>query len=224
MTARALPDRRRPIGARLRSAILPIFTGLVVAYLFLPILVMAVFGFNDIQGRFNFTWQGFTLDHWANLFGRYPALNQSLINSLIVAMVSTAVATTLGTLIAIVIAANVRIDPDRRWEDLEPRIRTALYEAFDFESRRLGQDVFLSEVQATIQRVEGVLSVDVDTLDRVRIDPVTLDADPLGLPASGRLVVETARLESDGSRILPAQVALLRPDVPDTLILTEVTS
>ena len=101
MTARALPDRRRPIGARLRSAILPIFTGLVVAYLFLPILVMAVFGFNDIQGRFNFTWQGFTLDHWANLFGRYPALNQSLINSLIVALVSTAVATTLGTLIGL---------------------------------------------------------------------------------------------------------------------------
>ena len=97
----SLPDRRRPIGSRLRSAILPVFTGLVVAYLFLPILVMAVFGFNDIQGRFNFTWQGFTLDHWANLFGRYPALNQSLINSLIVAVISTLVATTLGTLIGL---------------------------------------------------------------------------------------------------------------------------
>jgi spermidine/putrescine transport system permease protein len=96
-----LPDRRRPIGSRLRSAILPVFTGLVVAYLFLPILVMAVFGFNDIEGRFNFTWQGFTLDHWANLFGRYPALNQSLINSLLVAVISTVVATTLGTLIGL---------------------------------------------------------------------------------------------------------------------------
>jgi len=102
MTTRTpLPDRRHPIGSRLRSAILPIFTALVVAYLFLPILVMAVFGFNDIQGRFNFTWQGFTLDHWANLFSRYPALNQSLINSLVVAVISTAVATTLGTLIGL---------------------------------------------------------------------------------------------------------------------------
>jgi spermidine/putrescine transport system permease protein len=100
-TAKPLPARRRPIGSRLRSAILPVFTGLVVAYLFLPILVMAVFGFNDIQGRFNFTWQGFTLDHWANLFGRYPALNQSLLNSLIVAAISTVVATTLGTLIGL---------------------------------------------------------------------------------------------------------------------------
>jgi spermidine/putrescine transport system permease protein len=100
-TRTPLPDRRRPIGSRLRSAILPVFTGLVVAYLFLPILVMAVFGFNDIEGRFNFTWQGFTLDHWANLFGRYPALNQSLINSLLVAVISTIVATTLGTLIGL---------------------------------------------------------------------------------------------------------------------------
>jgi spermidine/putrescine transport system permease protein len=100
-TASPLPDRGRPAGERLRRAILPVFTGLVVAYLFLPIVVMAVFGFNDIQGRFNFTWQGFTLDHWANLFGRYPALNQALINSLTVAVISTVVATTLGTLIGL---------------------------------------------------------------------------------------------------------------------------
>ncbi len=85
----------------LGRAVLPVYTGLVVAYLFLPIAVMAVFGFNDIQGRFNFTWQGFTLDHWANLFNRYPALNQSLLNSLTVAAISTLVATTLGTLIGL---------------------------------------------------------------------------------------------------------------------------
>jgi len=96
-----LPDRRRPLGGRARTAVLPIYTGLVVAYLFLPIVVMAVFGFNDIQGRFNFTWQGFTLDHWANLFNRYPALNQSLLNSLTVAVISTLVATTFGTLIGL---------------------------------------------------------------------------------------------------------------------------
>lgn len=95
------PDRRRPLATRIRTAVLPVYTGLVVMYLFLPILVMAVFGFNDLQGRFNFTWQGFTLEHWANLFNRYPALNQSLLNSLIVAVVSTTVATTFGTLIGL---------------------------------------------------------------------------------------------------------------------------
>ena len=98
---RVLRRRRRPLGARLASAILPAFTGLVVAYLFLPIIVMAVFGFNDVEGRFNFTWQGFTLEHWANVFGRYPALNHALANSLVVAVTSTLVATTLGTLIGL---------------------------------------------------------------------------------------------------------------------------
>ena len=99
--AAALPERRRSIGLRVSQAVLPAYTALVVAYLFVPIVVMIVFGFNDIEGRFNFTWQGFTLEHWGNLFSRYPALNQSIINSLTVAVVSTLVATTFGTLIAL---------------------------------------------------------------------------------------------------------------------------
>jgi len=89
------------MAARIGRAILPAYTALVVIFLFLPIAVMAVFGFNDIEGRFNFTWQGFTLEHWQNLFGRFPALNQSLINSLVIAVVSTLVATTFGTLIGL---------------------------------------------------------------------------------------------------------------------------
>jgi spermidine/putrescine transport system permease protein len=95
------PPRSRSVGARIGHAVLPAYTGLVVAYLFLPIVVMAVFGFNDLQGRFNFTWQGFTLEHWANLFNTFPALNRSLINSLIVASISTVVASIFGTLIGL---------------------------------------------------------------------------------------------------------------------------
>ncbi len=97
----AARERRRPLAQRIGGTVLPVYTGLVVLYLFLPIVVMAVFGFNDIEGRFNFTWQGFTLDHWQNLFNRYPALNESLINSLTVGLISTVVATTFGTLIGL---------------------------------------------------------------------------------------------------------------------------
>jgi spermidine/putrescine transport system permease protein len=101
VTTRRPRPRARPVGTRIGRWVLPAYTGLVVAYLFLPIVVMAVFGFNDLQGRFNFTWQGFTLEHWANLFNAYPALNRSLINSLTVAVIATAVATTFGTLIGL---------------------------------------------------------------------------------------------------------------------------
>ena len=96
-------ERSRPLSVRIGRAVLPVYTTLVVVFLFLPIMVMAVFGFNDIQGRFNFTWQGFTLEHWQNLFTRFPALNQSLINSLVVAVISTVVATRVE------IAATVRL-------------------------------------------------------------------------------------------------------------------
>ncbi len=95
------PVRTIPLAKRIGRLILPVYTGLVVAYLFLPIVVMAVFGFNDIQGRFNFTWQGFTLEHWATLFSKYPALNEALVNSLVVATISTLVATTFGTMIGL---------------------------------------------------------------------------------------------------------------------------
>lgn len=97
----AIPTRRRALPLRISRAVLPFYTGLVVVYLFLPIVVMAVFGFNDIEGRFNFTWQGFTLEHWQSLFNRYPALNQSLLNSLTVGVISTVVATVFGTLIGL---------------------------------------------------------------------------------------------------------------------------
>ena len=95
------PVRTIPLTKRVGRLVLPVYTALVVAYLFLPIVVMAIFGFNDIQGRFNFTWQGFTLEHWATLFSKYPALNEALINSLIVATISTLVATTFGTMIGL---------------------------------------------------------------------------------------------------------------------------
>ncbi len=96
-----VPLRRRPLGARLSSAVLPVFTGVVVAYLFLPIVVMIAFGFNDNVGRFNFTWQGFTLEHYSNIFGSQPRMNSALINSVVVALASTVVATVLGTLIGL---------------------------------------------------------------------------------------------------------------------------
>jgi spermidine/putrescine transport system permease protein len=97
----APPQRRPPVGERVRRAILPVFTALVVAYLFLPIAVMIVFGFNDPEGRFNYAWQGFTVEHWQNIFNRFPALNEAIKVSLIVATISTLLATTLGTLIAL---------------------------------------------------------------------------------------------------------------------------
>jgi spermidine/putrescine transport system permease protein len=83
-----------------KGRFLPIYTGAVIAYLFLPIAVMILFGFNNYRGRFNFTWEGFTLRWYRNLLD-FPELTLALKNSLIIAAVSTLIATILGTLVAL---------------------------------------------------------------------------------------------------------------------------
>jgi spermidine/putrescine transport system permease protein len=96
--AEPVPDRRPPLGARMSALVLPAFTGLAVLYLFLPIAVMIAFSFNDPAGRQNITWQGFTLDNYATIWGR-PDVTGPMVNSLIVAVVATLISTVLGTLI-----------------------------------------------------------------------------------------------------------------------------
>ncbi len=79
---------------------LPVYAVLALAYLFAPIAIIVLFSFNDVRGRFNFVWRGFTLDHWLEPF-KIPALTDAMILSLKIAAVSTLIATALGTLIAL---------------------------------------------------------------------------------------------------------------------------
>jgi spermidine/putrescine transport system permease protein len=85
---------------KLGDVVLRVVAGLVMLYIFLPIFVIVLFSFNHPAGKFNYTWQGFTLDNWADPF-KYPALAEALKMSLTVAAVSTAVASVLGTLLAV---------------------------------------------------------------------------------------------------------------------------
>jgi spermidine/putrescine transport system permease protein len=76
------------------------YAALALVYLFAPIFVIVLFSFNDVRGRFNFVWNGFTLDNWADPF-KIKALTDAMVLSLEVAVVSTIIATILGTLIAL---------------------------------------------------------------------------------------------------------------------------
>ena len=89
----------------LREHALIIYAGIAIFYTLIPLIVIAVFSFNDPAGKFNFTWQGFTLEHWENVFS-LPDLNDAMIRSLELAVVSTLIATALGTLIAIALVRH----------------------------------------------------------------------------------------------------------------------
>ena len=60
------------------------WSALALLYLFIPIFIVVLFSFNDNKGRFNFTWQGFTLDHWKDPFAS-QALTDAMKNSLEIA-------------------------------------------------------------------------------------------------------------------------------------------
>ena len=85
------------------------YTGLALVYLLLPIFIVAIFSFNDPVGKTNYTWVGFTLDRWANLFA-IPGLLDSVIVSLRIAFISTLIATALGTLAALALVRRSALD------------------------------------------------------------------------------------------------------------------
>jgi hypothetical protein len=147
-------------------------------------------------------------------------------------------------MLSLIIAANVGVLPDYAWEFVEPKIRAALFETFSFERRDLAQDVTRSEVITAIQRVRGVAFADLDVLAVISESQVeaelvlSLNA---GAPSKSspsfleshkgvphRVVVEPARANSKATefskRILPAQLAVLSPALPETVVLTEVKS
>jgi spermidine/putrescine transport system permease protein len=85
---------------RLRAEALTIYAALAFLYLLLPIFIVILFSFNDPKGRFNFTWQGFTLDNWLHPFS-YPGLGPAVRLSIEIAVISALIATVLGTAIAL---------------------------------------------------------------------------------------------------------------------------
>jgi spermidine/putrescine transport system permease protein len=88
------------MSAAIRRHALTVYAGLALLYLLLPIAVVIAFSFNDPAGRFNYVWQGFTLDHWRN-WDAVPGLRDAIVLSLEVAAISSVLATALGTLIAL---------------------------------------------------------------------------------------------------------------------------
>jgi len=152
-------------------------------------------------------------------------------------------------LITAVLSAEVRVTPSYLWEDVSAAVRQALLVAFGFDSRELGQSLWLSEVYAVIQAVDGVDYVSVKTFGGlpqtgtdgkiitfaeilIRIEGGTWvpnSSDPVQFPGIAKgppavvIPAELARVAADGS-VLAAQFVLMTPNVPDTIILREIPS
>ncbi|MEN1783522.1 MAG: putative baseplate assembly protein [Bacteroidota bacterium] len=98
------------------------------------------------------------------------------------------------------LTARVKTHPDYETATVLDAIQNQLVTTFSFEERRFAQDVTPSEVIAHIQTVEGVVYVDLDTLNGIDIfdDP------------HFRLVARQARWA--GQNIAPAELLIIDPD------------
>ena len=94
-TAAAAAPRRR-----FRISFGKLFTWAVLVWLFVPIAGMIAFSFNDISGRQNVTWQGFTLKWYGQAFV-YPDLNEALLNTLVIGVATMLIAGLTGSLLGL---------------------------------------------------------------------------------------------------------------------------
>ena len=150
-----------------------------------------------------------------------------------------------------ILSAKVNIGADYLFDDVAAALRAALLDAFSFERRDLGQPVYQSEVLSVMQQVAGVVYVDLDILDAINQQQLIIalqkiQADQLNAANGGsqafnpstdnlvtllglknRKVVHSNLAQPDSKHageILPAELVFLSPDVPDTLILNQLTA
>ena len=103
------PEKKRGLATRgvqwARNHMTQFFAALVLLYMFLPVMVVVVFSFNEPVGRTNYTWTKFSFDAWPGLF-QDPEIIDSVVLSLQIGLVATAVSTVLGTLIAFAVGRH----------------------------------------------------------------------------------------------------------------------
>ena len=83
----------------IRRHLLGVVAVMVLVYLFIPIAVVAVLSFNKPEGKYNTSWNTFSLDGWTNICG-VPGVCDSFMISIRIGIISTLIATVLGTMIA----------------------------------------------------------------------------------------------------------------------------
>jgi hypothetical protein len=130
----------------------------------------------------------------------------------------------------ILVVAGVSLKPaaGTSWESLAVQVRSALLAAFGFDQRALAQSVALSEFARVILQVPGVAAATVTQFDGISANDASTAARlhaklaEIASATTPSLLVAAlpGRLDSTGP-FLPAQLAILSPDLPDTLILSQ---
>lgn len=122
-----------------RSSALLAYSLVILAFLYLPLIILAIYSFNE--SRLNAVWTGFTVDWYLHLFKNRRVL-EALTNSLIIAIISTIISTTIGTIAAIAL--------NRYNYKFKPVINTMLYLPILIPEIVMGLSLLVLFVQTSI--------------------------------------------------------------------------
>ncbi len=144
----------------------------------------------------------------------------------------------LRRLRVLVITAGIKVQPAYTWESVAANLRSTLLDLYSFDRRELGQSAFLSEAVSAMQAVAGVQYVDMQKFDSVSESVTAAQLASLASTLGLNSFVEAELAHVDPTQVdpakrikpaelvilKPAELVILTPDIPDTLILTEITT
>ncbi len=87
------------VGRWISEHVVVFIAALVLLYMFLPVFFVLLMSFNDPSSRLAYSFEGFTLDNWANPCAA-AGMCESLVTSVQIGLLATVGATLLGTLAA----------------------------------------------------------------------------------------------------------------------------
>jgi hypothetical protein len=117
--------------------------------------------------------------------------------------------------------ARIRLHPDEIWEAVLPKIHAALDAVLGFGAREIGQDVDPGIAIAAIQKVRGVVAVDLQGFGIINVGSVDQPVTPDEIAEDALHILGTDLPEiPDVQPIDDTTIAYLAPDATGTLLLS----
>ncbi len=124
----------------------------------------------------------------------------------------------------VLVNAALTVDPRYANRDVLAAARKALLSTFLFEARAFAQPVYLSDVFAILQGIDGVVGVDVNRLDLKSSDGDFRAARAVDARRNfphGRLLMLPARAEDSTGKLLPAEIAQIKTPETDVVLTAD---
>ena len=123
--------------------------------------------------------------------------------------------------VAVTISGSVIVEPNRIAQTVLDSAKEALKQSFSFQRRGFAQPIYLSDIYAVLQHIDGVAGVDIDTLDLKTRDDAVRQEHGIDSTATGtqpRVLILPARWSAVRGAVVPAELAVIEVPALDVTL------